>query len=80
MLGVWFGMQLFSGFSTPGDGGGVAYWAHTGGFVAGLILMVPVWLGLGGPQFWNRTHGKPPHPEARYPTVNSGIPKVRRRK
>ena len=35
MLGLWFGMQLFGGFSTPGDGGGVAYWAHAGGFVAG---------------------------------------------
>jgi membrane associated rhomboid family serine protease len=79
MLGLWFGIQLFSGFSTPGDGG-VAHWAHTGGFIAGLVLMVPVWLGLGGPAFWNRTHGKPPHPDASYPTVRSDIPRVGRRK
>lgn len=80
MLMVWFGMQLFSGFSTPGDGGGVAYWAHAGGFIAGLLMMVPVWLGLGGAAFWNRTHGLPPHPQAQYPTVKSGIPRVSRRK
>jgi membrane associated rhomboid family serine protease len=80
MLGVWFGMQLFNGFSTPTDGGGVAYWAHAGGFMAGILLMVPVWLGLGGPAYWGRTHGAPPHPEAVYPTVKSSIPRVGRRK
>lgn len=80
MLAVWFGMQLFGGFSTPGDGGGVAYWAHAGGFIAGLVMMVPVLLGLGGPAFWNRTHGVPPHPEATYPLMPSGIPRVGRRK
>lgn len=80
MLGVWFAMQLFSGISTPGDGGGVAYWAHAGGFIAGLLMMIPVWLGLGGPKFWTRTHGLPPHPEATYPTVRSNIPRVGRRK
>ena len=36
MIGVWFGYQLLlafiSGFSN------VAYWAHVGGFVAGLVL------------------------------------------
>ncbi len=80
MLGVWFGMQLFNGFSTPTDGGGVAYWAHAGGFMAGLMLMAPVWLGLGGPAYWSRTHGVPPHPEAVYPTVKSSIPRVGRRK
>lgn len=80
MLGVWFGMQLLSGFSTPSDGGGVAYWAHAGGFVAGLLMMAPVWLGLGGTSFWSRTHGVPPHPQAVYPTVKSGLPRVGRRK
>jgi len=35
-LGFWFLMQwLFAVFEV---GGGVAYWAHIGGFVAGLIL------------------------------------------
>ena len=42
VLGLWFVMQLFSGVSQLGVGtesGGVAYWAHAGGFVAGMVLM-----------------------------------------
>lgn len=42
VLGLWFVMQIFSGVSTLGvstDSGGVAYWAHAGGFVAGMLLM-----------------------------------------
>jgi membrane associated rhomboid family serine protease len=41
VLGVWFGLQLLSGTQEMhrGLGGGVAWWAHVGGFVAGLILM-----------------------------------------
>jgi membrane associated rhomboid family serine protease len=79
MLGLWFAMQLFAGFSSPGDGGGVAYWAHAGGFIAGVTLMVPVWLSLGGIAFWRRTEGEPPHPVATYTTVRSSIPRVRRK-
>jgi len=42
-LGFWFVLQFFSGFSTlvaarADDIGGVAFWAHVGGFVAGLVL------------------------------------------
>jgi membrane associated rhomboid family serine protease len=80
MLGIWFAMQLFSGFSTAADGGGVAYWAHIGGFVGGLLMTLPVWLAKGGTAFWSRNHGTPPHPEAQYETVRSAIPKVPRRK
>ncbi|MEO0389827.1 MAG: rhomboid family intramembrane serine protease [Pseudomonadota bacterium] len=76
MLMIWFGMQFFGGLSTPTDGGGVAYWAHAGGFVAGLMMAVPIWLRRGGPAFWRRTDGHPPHPEATYRM--SSIPKVRR--
>ena len=33
-------MQLFSAAATPSDGeGGVAFWAHIGGFVAGMALV-----------------------------------------
>jgi membrane associated rhomboid family serine protease len=41
MLVVWFGFQLLSGTATLGrvTGGGVAFWAHIGGFVAGMILI-----------------------------------------
>jgi membrane associated rhomboid family serine protease len=41
-LGIWFLMQLLSGAATAGRaGGGVAFLAHVGGFVAGLGLLVP---------------------------------------
>jgi membrane associated rhomboid family serine protease len=40
MLGLWFLLQAVSGFATLGaSGGGVAWWAHVGGFVAGIILV-----------------------------------------
>lgn len=80
VLGIWFGLQLFSGVSVPTDGGGVAYWAHAGGFVAGLVLTLPLWLRRGGPAFWTRTHGHPDHPEAKYNLQTSRIPQVRRRR
>lgn len=39
-LGLWFVYQLLSGVGTIGGaGGGVAFWAHIGGFVAGLLLV-----------------------------------------
>jgi membrane associated rhomboid family serine protease len=39
MIGLWIVTQVLSGFGSLGqDGGGVAYWAHIGGFVAGLVL------------------------------------------
>lgn len=79
LLAVWFGMQFFGGIASDAFAGGVAYWAHTGGFVAGLLLTIPLWLRLGGPAFWQRTHGLPPHPEARYRIVQSRIPKIGRR-
>lgn len=42
-LGIWFGTQLFSGLSAltlqPGaNAGGIAWWAHVGGFVVGLVF------------------------------------------
>lgn len=42
-IGLWFALQLASGVRGLGGGavGGVAFWAHIGGFVAGLAL---VWL------------------------------------
>ncbi len=40
VLGLWFVLQLFQGVATLGgpDVGGTAFFAHVGGFVAGLIL------------------------------------------
>ena len=39
-LGFWFALQLISGAGALGDSGGVAWWAHIGGFVAGAFLVV----------------------------------------
>jgi membrane associated rhomboid family serine protease len=40
MLGYWFLLQLLSGWGTQAvQGGGVAFWAHAGGFLAGAILV-----------------------------------------
>jgi membrane associated rhomboid family serine protease len=80
MLGIWFALQVGSGVVIRAEEGGVARWAHAGGFVAGLVLAFPLWLIRGGPAFWNRTHGRPPHPEATYPASKSRIPSVRRMK
>lgn len=79
VLGVWFALQLFSGAITPIDGGGVAYWAHAGGFAAGVVMTLPAWLRRGGRAFWGRTEGHPPHPEATYRLSRSSIPRVPRR-
>lgn len=40
-VGIWFVMQVVGGFGTPNEaaGGGVAYAAHIGGFIAGLVLI-----------------------------------------
>jgi membrane associated rhomboid family serine protease len=39
MLGYWFFLQLASGLVSNNDMGGVAVWAHVGGFVAGVVLI-----------------------------------------
>ena len=38
MLGYWFLLQLLGG-PAAADEGGVAFWAHVGGFVAGALLI-----------------------------------------
>ncbi len=76
MLGVWFGLQVTNGLGSDNSAGGVAYWAHAGGFIIGFILMMPLWLKLGAGGWWQVTDYHPPHPETRYP---SNIPVVKRR-
>jgi len=40
MLGYWLLIQFISGLSAVGgQGGGVAFWAHVGGFAAGMALI-----------------------------------------
>jgi membrane associated rhomboid family serine protease len=60
-IAIWFLLQFFSGLVSLGGVtvGGVAYWAHVGGFVCGLLL---VWL------FGGRLRGKPRrYPNEYYP-------------
>ena len=40
--GIWFGMQLLQGAwesLAPSMGGGIAWWAHIGGFISGVVLL-----------------------------------------
>lgn len=50
VLGLWFVLQLLNSATTAGGGSGVAWGAHIGGFVAGMLLVslfkrrdVPLW-------------------------------------
>ena len=50
-IGIWFAFQLISGLGMLGEGsaqGGVAYAAHIGGFIAGLVLI----------KFFDMAHGR----------------------
>ena len=50
-IGIWFAFQLISGIGMLGPGskqGGVAYAAHIGGFIAGLVLI----------KFFDMGHGR----------------------
>ena len=40
VLGLWILLQFVSASLDDGTGGGTAWWAHIGGFIAGLILIV----------------------------------------
>jgi membrane associated rhomboid family serine protease len=41
LLGYWFLIQLLLGTQAPAQGAGVAFWAHVGGFVTGVVLVKP---------------------------------------
>ena len=40
LLGLWFALQLVSGLARGPGTPGVAFWAHVGGFVSGVILIM----------------------------------------
>jgi len=79
-LGVWFGLQIFNGAGSDPSLGGVAYWAHAGGFIVGFTLTLPIWHRRGGLSHWQKTAGHPPHPQAKYSRSKSGIPSIPRRR
>lgn len=71
VLSIWIGLQVFDGFgSLSGDGSGVAYWAHIGGFVAGIVGIGLIMLVKGVPKNWPSM----PHPEVQMvnPWAKSG--------
>jgi membrane associated rhomboid family serine protease len=38
-LGIWFLLQFMSAMATSGEAAGIAWWAHIGGFVFGMLLL-----------------------------------------
>jgi len=74
LLSLWFALQVLGGLSTPSSSSSVAFWAHVGGFLAGVGLTARLWRMRGGRMFWRRFHGLPPHPAAGF-----SVPVVRRR-
>ncbi len=44
-LALWIGLQVISGLGTDAQrAGGTAWWAHVGGFIAGVALARSMWL------------------------------------
>jgi len=62
VLGFYFVLQLISAVLDTGEGGGVAWFAHIGGFVAGMVLL-PLMKRADVPLFSQRR--QPPRPAVR---------------
>jgi membrane associated rhomboid family serine protease len=45
VTGLWFAIQLYSGVGSLGASSGVAFFAHIGGFIVGLLLIRPLLVG-----------------------------------
>ncbi|MCI4666061.1 MAG: rhomboid family intramembrane serine protease [Neomegalonema sp.] len=72
MLLIWFGLQVAMGtieFLKPKGTGGVAYWAHAGGFVFGLVIVGIGQLFVKRPA---RVDGHPDHPVVNYGRLRKG--------
>ncbi len=50
LLILWLGLQIYSNLASGNVGGGVAWMAHIGGFVAGMILILPFKASLQSPK------------------------------
>jgi membrane associated rhomboid family serine protease len=61
VLGLWFVIQLFNGVGGLGTqvNGGVAYWAHVGGFVFGVLTTLALFRGGAGRRGAPDGHGEP---------------------
>ena len=81
VLTAWFGFQVFGGLNAQIDeDGGVAYWAHAGGFIAGIALTALYWWRNGAQSYWRSHNGRPPNPSSTYLVTQYGVPRVVRRK
>lgn len=80
MLGLWLALQIFGGMGANPDEGGVAYWAHAGGFGVGLVFTLPLWLKRGGASYWSKTQGLPPNPKTEYTYSVTRVPRLPRKK
>ena len=62
-LGFWFFLQLVSGVgalaASAGDVGGIAFWAHVAGFIAGAALVKLVARPV-PPEWWDQLGSHPP--------------------
>jgi membrane associated rhomboid family serine protease len=65
-IGIWFLLQIVNSIGIFGSGaqaGGIAYGAHIGGFIAGLLLVKPFAIGTEAPpRFRTRTFGRSDSP------------------
>jgi hypothetical protein len=85
VLGFWFLLQFLQSAMTAGQQGGVAYWAHIGGFVAGMVLILPfrrkgfpLFAGPQGSRGPQRSHGPAPSTH-QAPTPRPAPPPTRAR-
>ncbi len=72
---LWFVIQIVGGiaaFAAPQDAGGIAWWAHIGGFLAGLALIRPV----GAPQRTARRVGASRGPVREIGVQRAGVMRV----
>jgi hypothetical protein len=49
-LGLWFILQFINAAGSYGSGGGIAWWAHIGGFIFGIVFL-KIFLMLPEPRF-----------------------------
>lgn len=80
VLSIWMIIQVFGSLLSITTGGGIAYWAHIGGFIIGIALTLPLWLSLGGTKFWRKSDFRPPYDPTTFATRISTIPIVRRKR
>ena len=67
-VGLWFAFQVISGMTNlSGEGGGVAYGAHIGGFIAGLALAKPFTFGRPPPADRRSSYRQSEEPYREFP-------------